>query len=362
MSLFRWFILRPLGRDLPRSGVTVAGVAAGVAVVVAIRLANAASVLGFEAALDATAGRTSLEISAAGLDVAEDRLAELEWLREFGLVSPVIDADVRIGVPGGVAAARGASGAGSRYRAESVRLLGVDILRDRPFRDYPLADGAAAREITTREFLSLLTDPRAVVLTEELARRQGLDVGSAVELVAGGRRAELVVKGLLGREGPAEVAGGAFALMDVAAAQWALGMLGRVDRLDVRIFDDLDVADAERAIAERLPPGLTVQRPARRRAQVEKMLAAFHFNLAALSYVALLVGVFLVYNTVSVSVITRREEIGMLRTLGASRRTVLALFLGEAAGLAAAGCAAGIPLGWLLAHAAVRMTDRKSVV
>ena len=357
MSLFRWFILRPLGRDLPRSGVTVAGVAAGVAVVVAIRLANAASVLGFEAALDATAGRTSLEISAAGLDVAEDRVAELEWLREFGLVSPVIAADVRLGVPGGVAAARGASGAGSRDLAESVRLLGVDILRDRPFRDYPLADGAAPREISTREFLSLLTDSRAVVLTEELARRQGLVVGSVVELVAGGRRVELVVRGLLGREGPAEVAGGAFALMDIAAAQWALGMLGRVDRLDVRIFDDLDVADAERAIADRLPPGLTVQRPERRGAQVEKMLAAFHFNLAALSYVALLVGVFLVYNTVSVSVITRREEIGMLRTLGASRRTVLALFLGEAAGLAAAGCAAGIPLGWLLAHAAVRMTS-----
>ena len=88
------------------------------------------------------------------------------------------------------------------------------------------------------------------------------------------------------------------------------------------------IVEAEQAIAERLPAGLTVQRPERRGVQVEKMLAAFHFNLTALSYIALLVGLFLVYNSVSVSVITRRQEIGMLRTVGASRRTVLALFPG----------------------------------
>ena len=70
------------------------------------------------------------------------------------------------------------------------------------------------------------------------------------------------------------------------------------------------------------------------------MLRAFHFNLTALSWVALLVGLFLVYNTVAVSVIARREEIGMLRALGTSARTVLALFLGEAAALAAVGCGA----------------------
>jgi putative ABC transport system permease protein len=100
-----------------------------------------------------------------------------------------------------------------------------------------------------------------------------------------------------------------------------------------------------------------VQRPARRGQQVEQMLAAFQFNLAALSYVALLVGLFLVYNTVATSVIARRDEIGMLRALGAGRTTVLALFLGEAAALAALGCLAGIPLGWALARGAVGLTS-----
>ena len=345
MNLFRWFILRPLRADPARTGVTVAGIAVGIAVVIAIRLANTSSVLGFETALNAMSGRTSLEITGAGNGVAEERLAELGWLREYGLASPVVEGDVLLAPPG-------AADAG----AELVRLLGVDILRDRPFRDYPLVDAASPGEVTTRRFLALLTDPQAVILTRELAGRRRLAVGSAVDLVSGGRRAGLIVKGLLGREGPAEVLDGNFALMDIAAAQLALDRLGRVDRVDVRLADGLDAAAARQAIAGRLPPGLAVQRPERRGAQVEKMLAAFHFNLTALSYIALLVGMFLVYNTVSVGVITRRAEIGMLRTVGAPRRAVLALFLGEAAGLALVGCAAGAPLGWLLAQAAVQMT------
>ncbi len=345
MSLFRWFILQALRSDLPRTGVTVVGIAVGIAVVIAIRLANASSVRGFETALDAMSGRTSLEIAGAGVGVDERRLAELGWLREYGLASPVIEGDVLL-----------ARGSAADAGPELVRLLGVDILRDRSLRDYPLVGEADAEAFTTRRFLALLTDPQAVVLTAELARRRGLDVGSPVDLISGDRRVELIVRGLLGREGPAEVLDGNFVLMDIAAAQLALDRLGRVDRVDVRLADGLDVAAAERAIAGRLPPGLTVRRPERRGAEVEKMLAAFHFNLTALSYIALLVGMFLVYNTVSVAVITRRAEIGMLRTVGASRRMVLALFLGEAAGLAFVGCAAGVPLGWVLAQGAVRMT------
>ena len=61
------------------------------------------------------------------------------------------------------------------------------------------------------------------------------------------------------------------------------------------------------------------------------MLAAFRWNLRILSYIALLVGAFLIYNTISVSVVRRRADIGTVRALGASRRSVLMAFLAEAA-------------------------------
>src|SRR3712207_2596002 len=155
--------------------------------------------------------------------------------------------------------------------------------------------------------------------------------------MAGDRVNRFVVRALLADEGPARVMDGSFVLMDIAAAQLAFERLGRIDRLDVQLTAAGEAPDAAAidaalaALSARLPAGLAAQRPSRRGQQVERMLAAFHLNLTALSWVALVVGLFLVYNTVTISVIARRDEIGMLRALGVTRRQVLALFLGEAA-------------------------------
>jgi putative ABC transport system permease protein len=74
-----------------------------------------------------------------------------------------------------------------------------------------------------------------------------------------------------------------------------------------------------------------------------------------LSYISLVVGAFLIYNTISVSVVRRRAEIGILRAIGASRSTVFALFLAEALLFGVIGAALGVLLGRLLAGGAVRL-------
>lgn len=343
-GLFRRFVLRRLLDERLRSAVTVLGIALGVGVVVAIQLANASSVAGFGAALEAVSGKTSLEIVGPGPGFDELKLNELGWLRQYGDASPVIEGDAVVRAPDGA--------------TEPVRVLGVDVIRDRSFRDYSLLEFAEKRrEPSAQEFLSLLVDPSSVVLTEKFARRHALEVGSEIEITAGDRAGRFVVRGLLLDAGPAKTLDGGFALMDIAAAQLAFGRLGRLDRVDVRLKDGVSIDDAEREVAARLPEGLSAERPARRGRQVEKMLEAFHFNLTALSYVALLVGLFLIYNTVSISVIARRDEIGTLRAVGTTRRAVLALFLAEAAALAVVGCTIGLGLGRVLAEGAVRVTS-----
>ena len=86
------------------------------------------------------------------------------------------------------------------------------------------------------------------------------------------------------------------------------------------------------------------------------MLAAFRWNLRMLSDIALLVGAFLIYNAVSVSVVRRRADIGTMRALGASRTAVMSAFLAEAARLATlvrwrrcrwAACSPPAPCGML---------------
>lgn len=359
--LFHQFIVRPLVADRIRTATTVVGVALGIAVVVAIQLTNASSVRGFQTALETVAGRTAIEIVGAGTGVDETRLPQLAWLRQFGVISPVIE---------GSAALVGADvNLQSRRQLEAVKVLGVDILRDQPFREYqllqlgspaPETDSPASadmeRDYTTQQFLEILTDERSVVITEKLARRRNLAIGSEVTLMIGDRLLPFVVRGYLKDEGPAKVLDGNFILMDIAAAQLAFSRLGRLDRVDVLLPGDVDIDAALAAIASRLPPGLSAQRPSRRSEQVETMLAAFHANLTALSWIALVVGLFLVYNTVTISVVARRQEIGTLRALGLTRRKVLTLFLGEAAVLALAGIVLGLGLARLLADAAVTLT------
>lgn len=323
--------------------VTVAGLTLGVAVVIAIRLANTGSVRGFETALEVVAGKTSLEVVGAGVGVPEAQLSDLGWLTGYGRVSPVIARTARVRVPGG--------------REYTMQVLGVDVLRDQPFREYRLLRFLPrGRDPRPQELLTLLLATESVVLTERFASRHGIELDASVELMVGDRVHDVVVRGLLLDEGPARVVEGQLVLLDIAVAQLLFDRIGWLDRVEIQLFEPEAIDAVEAEIAARLPEGLRIQRPAQRGRQVEKMLAAFHFNLTALSYIALVVGLFLVYNTVAVSVISRRSEIGTLRALGATRGMVLGLFLGEAAALAAVGVALGLPAGWFLAEAAVRLT------
>ena len=351
MFLFRSIILRPLLRDRVRSVLTALGVALGVAVMLGIQLANSGSLKGFSAALDAMSGKAALEITSPPLGVDETLLPELSWLREYGVAAPVIQADVLIQSEMG--------------GEEMVTVLGIDAIRDPALRDYAVDmernEGLASgeRRASGTELLMLLGEPRAVILTEGLAEEHGVVEGDEISLVTRDRAESFRVAAILraSGEGSSRLAQGRVAVMDIATAQDALGRRGRIDRLELRLDDGLEIAEAEAELKKRLPEGLWVQRPARRSAAVEKMLAAFHFNLTMLSGIALVVGLFLIYNTVSVSVMTRRREIGMLRTVGVTRRGVMGLFLGEALLLGLVGAFVGVPLAKLLAAGTIALTS-----
>src|SRR5215203_138549 len=244
--LFHQFILRRLLHERVRTATTIVGVALGIAVVIAIQLTNASSIRGFETALDTIAGHTSIEIVGNG-GIDESRLPGLGWLRQFGVVSPIVQGEMAVvstpatgtGADGDGNSPAGALEQRRRTRREAVRVLGVDILRDQPFRDYRLlqveASGARDAAVTTQKFLEILTNERAVVIPEKLARRKGVSLGDEIQLMAGDRVRPFVIRGLLRDEGPARVMDGSFVLMDIAAAQLAFDRLGRIDRIDVQL-------------------------------------------------------------------------------------------------------------------------------
>ena len=355
LTVFRQFVLRAMLREKLRTAVTVLGISLGVGVAIAIRLANTGALHSFRAATESVAGETSIQITGSAGRFDEMLLADLGWLREYGQVSPVISgfAILDRSSEGPLETDRGAYS----KRGPALQVLGVDVLRDRTIRRYRLIRTQEnGTEPSARELLALLADPRSVVLTEQLARRQQISIGNRIALLIGDTRREFVVRGLLLDEGPARALQGNFALLDIAAAQLAFNRLGLLDRVDIKLKPGLDVNATENELQKRLPSGLSVVKPEAGYDQVEKMISAFQFNLSALGSIAILVGLFLIYNTVSISVISRRDEIGALRAVGADRKLVLSLFAGEAVLLTLVGTVIGLGLGVLMGRAAVQVT------
>jgi putative ABC transport system permease protein len=331
LSLIRLVAWRGLAADPIRSLITVLGVALGVAVVLAVRLANQGILDSFRASLDHVAGRTQLEVRGGDPGLPEELFPLIRATPGVRQAAPVLQALLPVsGRPG-----------------EALLVLGVDVLGDGGLRDYR----GPTPEI--REPLRLLTDPDAILLTERYARDAGLLIGGRLRLATPTGARTFTIRGLLGEAGAARGMEGRVAILDIATAQVVLGKLGRLDRVDLLLEPSADPERVSAALRRVLPAAVGVARPEARSARVEQMLAAFQLNLSVLSLVALFVGMFLVYNTLAVSVARQRRQLGILRAVGVSRRGVLLLIAGEGALIGLAGSLAGVLLGLLLARGAL---------
>ncbi len=322
--LFYRLILRPLIRERLRTALTVFAVALGVAVVVAIDLAGAAAAGSFRSSLESLAGRSDLNLSSiGGIDERVfARLSELPYPIQF---RPYIDDFARIESTGA-----------------TVPLAGLDLLGegDLPFG----ADGGGG-----------LNDPGDLSRSIWVGPRIGVPAGSKIRLTLNDRSREYTVRGVLKLQGLARYTEDDLIVMDIAAAQEALGKIGRLDRIAVTLPRGADLAEWEQRLRGMVPGDVSIERPGARSEENQKMLSAFRWNLRVLSYISLVVGAFLIYNTIGVSVVRRRAEIGVLRALGATRAGVLGAFLAEAAFFGLTGSLAGLLLGRLMAEGAVRL-------
>ena len=298
LKLLRTLILRPLLRDRLRTALTILSVALGVAVVVAIDLAGDASAGSFRSSMQALTGKTDLEIVATG-GIDERYMATLAALPYDVRFAPLMEAQLVL--PG----------------IGAVPLYGADLAG--------APDGAGVSKALAPRLASN-------TLTGTLAGRTiAFPIGQTID------------------------AGGDFVVLDIADAQRALHRYGRLDRINVTVGPREDFAIVEKAIRSALPPSAQIAKPGVRSEENQRMLRAFHWNLRVLSYISLVVGAFLIYNTISVSVVRRRAEIGILRAIGAARSAILLLFLAEAQLFGLVGAALGVLLGRILAGGAVRL-------
>jgi putative ABC transport system permease protein len=328
LALLYRLILRPLFREPGRALVILFAVALGDAAVVAIDLAGDAAAGSFHSSMETLAGKDDFEVSAAG-GLSEALVARIARLPYALRASPRIEDHATL-------LAAGDTG------PQTIPLIGVDVVAEANNAGTLIADA------TANQGIEHINDPDAIWVTRGLAKA----VGDRIQLLINDHTRNYVVRGLLPNS--AQLGTDAI-LMDIGAAQLATGKSGRVDRILIKAPDADNFELWQRRLQQALPEGVLLNAQGTQTAANRRMLAAFRWNLRMLSGIALLVGAFLIFNAVSVSVVRRRADIGILRALGASRAAVMAAFLLEAGIFGTAGSLAALPLGRVLAAGAVGM-------
>ncbi|MEO7993539.1 MAG: FtsX-like permease family protein [bacterium] len=343
-SLIRPYLLRRPWQSL----LAILGIALGVAVVVGIDLAATAALASFRGAVTAVTGNTTHQVSSDAGVVPDALLATLITRPEVAAATPVLSTTALVADQDNI----------------PLRLLGIDPFTDFRFRAYsPARSGKnavfAEADAVPGAFTRFLTEPDALVLARPFATSYHLKPGDQLALFIGNRPRRFTILALFDPAGPGAASAGDLALADLATIQEALARPNGLDRIDLILRGDLATQEASAATLQTLlPPGCVIERPAQRSAQTEQLISAFQLNLLALSLLSLFVGVFMISNTMLFAVVQRRQAIGLVRALGATREAVLGAFLMEAALLGCVGALVGIALGTGLAQYAVKLVGQ----
>jgi putative ABC transport system permease protein len=331
LSFFRNMITGHYRRHRLEAVLCLIGIALGVAVVVAIDAAVAACVQSFTGAVDTLAERSTHSIFAdIGTLTDQDYIGLLRKKLQYPL-APVIDRGVLV-----------TSGTTEPILA---RLIGVDVFSERQLRSFTQMQSA----LDESAFRQFLTQPDTVVLTKPLAIRLGAAAGSSLNLTVGNQRVEVKVVAVISPTGIAASQLDDVMIADLATAQELTGLLGKLDRIDTVLKGPEQVKDLTTA----LTPGLVLRSTQQQSQSLGQLIQSYRMNLNALSLMASFVAVFIVYNSMLISVQQRTTSLGILRCLGASRWQLGGLYLSEAILLATLGGVLGVLGGWGLSRVLV---------
>jgi putative ABC transport system permease protein len=314
----------PLWQSKGRFVLSLAAIALGVALGFAVQLVNQSAINEFTQAVQALSGTADLQVVGprAGFDEREyPRLARLD---EVAVASPVVEVDARL--------------AGRR---ESLRVLGLDVFRAALVQPDLVATDATDSLDTLR--------PDAIFLSPAAAEWLRARAGDVLRFQVGLGETSFRVAGIV------RGAAGRVAFADIAGVQTAFERLGRLSRVELRVRPGADVEALRARISAELPAGVRVERPEAAVERGASISRSYRVNLNVLALVALFTGGLLVFSTQALAIVRRRAHLALLRTLGVTRRALVAVLLGEGLAVGALGAALGLLAGYALAQAIVRV-------
>ncbi|MGI8609537.1 MAG: FtsX-like permease family protein [Candidatus Dormibacteria bacterium] len=304
---------------LQRSLLTVVAVALGVALILGTQLSAHALQAQLRASAAALAGRADAEVFAFSETGLGDAMVKvIASLPETAVSAPLVSKRV-FGEAGG--------------RSYTFQLLGIDVAAEPHLHPLPLTAGDMVSP----------TDMGAVVIDAYWAQQHGVGVGSVVSLYTASGPDNFKVKGLLGDSTLVQSGFGPVALVPIANAQKAFRLGAKVNQVSVGLKGNY--ADFRRDLLLQATEEYTVRDNRAFLASSRNPYEEVQPVLVFFSLLALVIGLFLIYNNLAMTVQERRRDIGLLRSAGATPGWVRLLFIAQAGLLGAGGTVLGLVLG-----------------
>jgi len=298
----------------------IVGIACGVAAVIGMFFSARAALLSFSKAIEFISGGATHSMERVAGPMEEEILSHLMKDTDVTAFSPVIDRKIRLD------------------SGEAIRILGLDLFLDNRLRPGMFESKGEANGVATEDarqgLLGFVLDEDACLMDEATASRLKFYPGSIIAT----SRGRLRLLAVFPSASPESLL-----LFDIGHAQKLFNLPGQVDRVDLIIKN-------ESSFLARYRDGFRIQSARQKERMYSGMLSAFRLNLEALSLIALFVGIFLIYNTAVFSVISRRRDAGILRSLGAGRSEVVRAFVIEILFFGFAGGLLGGVFGYLLSR------------
>src|SRR5450631_103963 len=324
--IWRVLLLAQLREQPARLLVTVLAIALGVALGAAVYLVNGAALNEFGLATKRLVGEADVVVRGPREGFSEQLFTRLAQDAAVHVASPVLELDVAL--PG---------------RRDTLKVLGVDPFRAATVQPALIGDIGGG--------VLALFEPDSIYLSSSAAQHLQLRAGDLLQVIVGSSPKTLRVLGVLAEGTYSQALG----LMDIASAQWTFNQTGRLNRIDLRLSEGIDVEAFRRALGQHLPAGVFAVAPQVERDRAVTVTRAYRVNLNMLALVALWTGAFLVFSTQSLSVLRRRRSLALLRALGVTRGQLQLALIGEGAALGAIGSLLGVLLGVLTAEAMLRL-------
>ncbi|MDA1126561.1 MAG: FtsX-like permease family protein [Bacteroidetes bacterium] len=305
---------------------SILGVALGVAMVISIDLSNSSAQRAFSLSAEALTGKATHQIQGSGDFLSDQVYRDLRLTAGYRNSAPVIDGYGRV-----------------QGLDRTFQILGVDPIAEGPFRDFSSQDGGI-------DLAKFITGQPTAVISDQVLEDLAKNIGDSLQVSVGGRPFDLLIAGAIATANQrSQQALESVLLVDINTAQQLFDMDGQLSRIDLLIPDENEEAILASLLAG-LPESTRLVSSGSRTDTLSQMTRAFERNLQALSLLALLVGMFLIYNTMTFSVVQRLPLIGRLRALGVTKSEVLSMIVKEAVLIGLIGTILGITAGIGLAQ------------